>query len=562
MQIKRFTTLLVLIWAAIGLPKPTKIQNILANKLQFGDKRIIIECFRGVGKSFVSAAFVCFLLLENPQLKILVVSQSQTMAIEFIRFVKRILESLPCFKHLVGEKDQTWSDTAFDVACKKPDKAPSVKAVGITGQMTGSRADIIIADDIETLSNSLSVSSRLKIAEMVKEFEAILKPNGRIIFLGTPQLEDSLYNKLEERGYEVFIIPARYPDSAQCKSYGERLAPEIYNEVVSNTNLIGHSTEPERFTDLDLIERENSYGKSGFNLQYMLDTRLKDADRYPLKLKDLIVMDCDIDKAPMGVIWGSSPELYYNDLQCIGINNDKFVKPFQYIGGDWQNYSGAMMAIDPSGKGTDETAYAITKFLNGYVYLLAVGGIQNGYSEMSLEALAKIAALYKVNDILTESNFGQGMFNKLLEPFLLKYHPCNLDERNSNTQKEYRIIDTLEPVMNRHKLIVAKSVVEDDKKSTERMYSGEDAPKYQLFYQMTRIARIKKCLAHDDRIEVVSTAVGYWVDRMNADIDRIKKENDEALRDADYKKFMEAAMRQNPDYSRQMRGNTIDRELY
>jgi hypothetical protein len=561
MQIKRFTTLLVLIWAAIGLPKPTKIQTILANKLQFGDVRTIIECFRGVGKSFVAAAFVCFLLLQDPQLKILVASQSQTMAIEFIRFVKRILESLPIFNHLVGDKSQTWSDTAFDVACKKPDKAPSVKAVGITGQMTGSRADVIIADDVETLANSLSVSSRLKIAEMVKEFEAILKPNGRIIFLGTPQLEDSLYNKLEERGYEVFIIPARYPNMEQCKSYGERLAPEIYNEVVCKPSLIGHTTEPERFTDLDLMARENSYGHSGFNLQYMLDTRLSDANRYPLKLKDLIVMDCDIDKAPVGVIWASNSELIHQDLPCIGINNDRFLKPFQIIG-DYSDYSGAMMAIDPSGKGTDETTYAITKFLNGYVYLLAVGGFRNGYSEDVLEALAKLSAFYKVNNIQVEGNFGQGMFNKLFEPFLIKYHSCNLEEIHSSIQKEYRIIDKLEPVMNRHKLIVAKSVVENDKKLTEKMYSGEDAPKYQLFYQMTRMARIKKCLAHDDRIEVVSTAVGYWVERMNADVDRIRAEQESELRDVDYRRFMNAAMKQNPKYKRMMGGNTIDRELY
>ncbi|WP_270994138.1 phage terminase large subunit, partial [Listeria seeligeri] len=99
------------------------------------------------------------------------------------------------------------SNLAFDVGPAQPDQSPSVKSVGINGQLTGSRADTIIADDIEVPKNSMTVVQREKLAELVKEFDAVLKPGGEIIYLGTPQTEESLYNKLPERGYVIRIWP-------------------------------------------------------------------------------------------------------------------------------------------------------------------------------------------------------------------------------------------------------------------------------------------------------------------------------------------------------------------
>ena len=78
--------------------------------------------------------------------------------------------------------------------------------------MSGARADEVIADDVEVPNNSYTQPMRDKLSEAVKEFEAILKPNGKITFLGTPQVENSVYLTLEERGYETRIWTARYPE--------------------------------------------------------------------------------------------------------------------------------------------------------------------------------------------------------------------------------------------------------------------------------------------------------------------------------------------------------------
>ena len=174
---------------------------------------------------------------------------------------------------------------------------------------------------------------RDKLGEAIKEFEAIVKPEGsRTIFLGTPQTEQSIYNKLQERGYKIRYWTARYPSEKQLKSYGSNLAP-----IIGNTwehELIGKATDPLRFDEKDLLEREASYGRIGFNMQFQLDTTLSDLDRYPLKLKDLVVLNLNPTTAPEKVVWASSPELQWNDLPNVGLQGDGYFRPMQ-TQGDW-----------------------------------------------------------------------------------------------------------------------------------------------------------------------------------------------------------------------------------
>ena len=59
--------------------------------------------------------------------------------------------------------------------------------------------------------------------------------------------------------------------------------------------------------------------------------------------------------------------------------------------------------------------------------------------------------------IVVESNFGDGMFSKLLSSIHAKTYPVSIEEVRHNTQKEVRIIDTLEPVMMQHRLILMRS---------------------------------------------------------------------------------------------------------
>ena len=533
--LRDFRNFTYLVWQHLGLPEPTPVQYDIANYLQDSPKRCIIEAFRGVGKSYITAAYVVHQLLLDPQLKFMVVSASKARADDFSTFTQRIITELPICQHLVAREGQRWSKIAFDVAPAKASGSPSVKSVGVTGQLTGSRADIIIADDVEVPNNSMTHMMREKLGETVKEFDAVLKPDGKIIYLGTPQNEMSLYNVLLARGYEMRVWPARYPTLERSeKAYGGRLAPLLYDTLQKEGNAVyGLPTDAKRFDDEDLLERELSYGRSGFALQFMLDTSLSDANKYPLKLSDLLVMSCDKDTAPEKVVYGIMKPV--SDVPNVGLSGDKFYAPEDTIGR--ANYTGSVLAIDPSGRGSDETAYAVVKMLNGFLYVVDAGGVEGGYSDSTLQHLTDLAKIHSVNMVLIESNFGDGMFTELLKPYMTKTYPCTMEEVRHNTQKESRIIDTLEPVMNQHRLVVDPKVIQKDYDSVQHM-PPDKGIKYMLTYQMTRITKVRGALAHDDRLDVLAMAVQYWVDQMAADADsEIQVRKDELL-DAELDKFM------------------------
>ena len=534
-QLQDFRNFTYLVWQHLGLPEPTPIQYDIAHYLQHSPKRCIIEAFRGVGKSYITAAYVVHQLLLDPQLKFMVVSASKARADDFSTFTQRIITELPICQHLVAKDGQRWSKIAFDVAPAKASGSPSVKSVGVTGQLTGSRADIIIADDVEVPNNSMTHMMREKLGETVKEFDAVLKPDGKIIYLGTPQNEMSLYNTLTTRGYDMRVWPARYPTLERAeKAYGGRLAPSLYEYLQDNLEAVyGLPTDSKRFDDEDLLERELSYGRSGFALQFMLDTSLSDANKYPLKLADLMIMSCDRDTAPEKVVYGIMKPL--NELPNVGLSGDKFYAPEETLGRS--EYTGSILAIDPSGRGSDETAYAIVKMLNGFLYVVDAGGIAGGYSQETLQTLADLAKIHRVNMVLVESNFGDGMFTELMKPYLEKTYPVTMEEVRHSKQKEHRIIDTLEPVMNQHKLVIDPKVIQKDYDSVQSM-PPERAVKYMLTYQLTRITKQRGALAHDDRLDVLAMAVQYWVDQMAADADKqmVSKRNE--LLEEELYKFM------------------------
>jgi len=528
---KDFRYFLVVVWRHLQLPDPTPVQLDIADYMQTGPSRRIIEAFRGVGKSWMAAAYVLWLLRNDPQKKIMVVSASKTRADDFAQFCLRLIREMPLLQCLDPDReDQRSASNRFDVRPAIPDQSPSVKSVGVFGQLTGSRADLILPDDVEVPNTSWTVGMREKLLASVGEFNAILKPGGEIMFLGTPQTEESVYNKLRLRGYDCRIWPARYP--AKPEKYGEALAPVIREDC---HELKGKPTDPRRFSEMDLLEREASYGRSQFTLQFQLDTTLSDLQRFPLRLTDLMVLEID-DHAPEKLVWSAGAEYRITDLPAVGFSGDYYHRP-AFIHGEWLPFTGVVMFIDPSGRGKDETAYAIVAHLNGNLYLLESGAYADGYTEAVLEGLAKAARRRKVNLVLLEDQFGQGMLQSLLQPYLRTHHPCTIEPVRSNVQKERRIINALEPVMNQHRLVVNRSVVELDAKPRDAD-SIETALAYQLFHQLTHLTVDKGCLQHDDRLDALAGAVEYWNESLAIDEDRAMKERQAELWDLELEAYI------------------------
>lgn len=524
---ENFWAFVYIVWKSIGLPKPTPIQVDIAQFLQNPPSdRVIIQGFRGVAKSFLTCAYAVWRLWSDRDLKVLIVSASSDRADANARFIKSIIHTIPFLEDMKADKTQLDTQNLFSVGGAKADISPSVKSVGITGQITGTRADLLISDDVEVPKNSGTQLQRDKLAEAVKEYDAILKPNGQIIYLGTPQNEASLYNTLQQRGYITRIWPVLYPESqVERESYGGNLAPFIAQRYDSDQEKwAGKPTDPERFDDIEIAKRKLSYGRAGFALQFMLNTNLSDYEKYPLKVSDLIVEELDMHETSTKWSWANGIQQRLQDIPCVAMKGDMYYAPLSRSP-ETMPYTGTVMAIDPSGRGTDESSYAIMKSLNGYLFLMDVGGFEEGYSDLTLTKMAQLAKFWEVNEVVVEANFGDGMFTKVMTPIFSKIHPCVITEVKNTKQKELRIIDTLEPVLMRHKLIVNRSVIEND----YRRYETNQA--YSLIYQMTRICRDKNAIAHDDRLDAVTMATSYWLDNMDVDSDKLPEVSEMELED-------------------------------
>jgi len=523
-----FRYFLTAIWAHLKLPAPTRAQLCIADYLQHGPKRLQIQAFRGVGKSWITAAFVLWTLYKDPDQKIMVISASKDRADSFSIFCQRLILEVTWLSHLKPKSDdQRWSRVSFDVGPAKPHQAPSVKSVGITGQLTGSRADLMILDDVEVPGNSMTELMREKLLQLCTEAESILTPKktSRIMYLGTPQTTFTIYRKLAERNYRPFVWPARYPK--KLSNYEGLLAPQLQDDIDQGVEPWG-VTDPDRFNDDDLIEREAAMGRSNFMLQFMLDTTLSDAEKFPLKMADLIVTSVNPESAPESIIWCSDPKNIIKELPTVGLPGDYFYSPMQLQGG-WDPYSETICSVDPSGRGTDETAAAYISQRNGFLYLHQMRAYKDGYSDNTLLDILRGCRKFKVTKLLIETNFGDGIVAELFKKHLQQTKQnIDVEEVRANVRKEDRIIDALEPVLNQHRLVVDRSVIDWD------YNSNKDAPPeerllYMLFYQMSRMCREKGAVKHDDRLDALAQGVKYFTDAMSisANQEMIKRKMEE-----------------------------------
>ena len=507
-----FKLFLQALWGQLDLPSPTRAQYAIADYLQHGPKRLQIQAFRGVGKSWITGAFVLWTLFNNAEKKIMIISASKERADNMSIFLQKLIIETPWLSHLQPKSDDArWSRISFDVNCS-PHQAPSVKSVGITGQLTGSRADLMILDDIEVPGNSMTEMMREKLLQLCTEAESILTPkqDSRIMYLGTPQTTFTIYRKLAERNYRPFVWPARVP--RKLSNYEGLIAPQL-QEDIDNGAEAWDVTDPDRFSSDDLLEREAAMGRSNFMLQFMLDTSLSDAEKFPLKFQDLIITSVNPTQAPDSVVWCSDPRNVLKDLPTVGLPGDYFYSPMQ-LQGEWSEYSETICSIDPSGRGTDETAATYISQKNGFLYVHEVRAYRDGYSDNTLLDILRGCKKYNVTKLVIETNFGDGIVSELFKKHLQQTKQnIGVEEVRANVRKEERIIDALEPIMNQHRLIVDRGVVEWDYSSNK-----DEAPEkrllYMLFYQMSRMCREKYAIKHDDRLDSLAQGVKYFTDAM------------------------------------------------
>lgn len=559
-----FRVFLTLVWRHLLGCDPNPIQLDLAYWLQHGPDRAIIMAFRGFSKSWITGAYALWRLYCDPDEKIMVVSGSLKRAIATSTWCFSLVMTMDLLAHMRPHASTRQSATAWDVGNCIPAQSASFTPFGIGGQLVGFRGSCIIPDDVETQTNSLTVVMREKIEESVKEFESVLTPGGVIKYLGTPHDIDSLYMKLlrlkDAAGKPVYsarIWPALFPTEEEIKKYGKLLAPYITSQLGKlGPTAVGHSTMPMRFTDEDLEKRRAAMGNSEFRLQFMLDLAGSLIDKFPLKLKDLLVMDLDAKKAPEEIVWGINQQNVDRDLPVMGFDGDFYHRP-AHIGTHYAPYSRKIAYLDGSGRGEDETAVAIGGELYGRVFVLDMYASKDGYGPETLKAIAKLLVRWGVTTLYIEANFGDGMMTALLKPVIQaeweahakriagargfvgrhdKDEPTGTlieEVKSGKVQKEKRMLSVLEPATQQHRVVINREVILYDHRSVNAMDGEDTRHRYALGYQYTHLTREKDCLGHDDRLESLAGLLAMFAAELGVDPEgialRAKQERSDAL---------------------------------
>ncbi len=523
---KSFDTFLKDLMKLLGFGT-TDLQLDIGDYIVNGGINIMVQAQRGQAKTTIAAAFAVWSLIHHPSFRIVIVSAGESLANEISTLIIRVIDTmsaLECMRADPREGDRT-SVEHYDIhySLKGVEKSPSVACVGITSNLPGKRADILIPDDIESPKNSLTAEQRARLSHLTLEFSSIAtgKPEhnipGRIIWLGTPQSVDSIYNELPGRGVKVRIWTGRYPTPEQIENYGDMLAPYITSRLESNPELgmgggllgdQGQPTDPQLANEETLQTKELD-SKSNFQLQRMLNTRLSDALRFPLKTTALVLMRLDASRMVPVSITAGFTKAHLQTITSAGMSWQ--VNTPQHVSNETVACPDLIMYIDPAGGGlnADENGYSVTGQMNGNVFLFDWGGVPGGYSKSSTLALARVAARWKVSKVIIEKNFGFGAFREVFTPILHELHKCAVEDDMVTGQKEIRIINTLEPVLGRSALIVNSAIVDMDDQQA-RVHGVQKAVTYSLFHQLARITRTRGALVHDDRLDSVEGGVRYW----------------------------------------------------
>lgn len=505
----------------------TPMQRDIAWYMQHGPRKRMVQAQRGEAKSTLAALYAVWCLIQDQSYRVLIVSGGEDQASDVARLVILLIEQwhLLCWLRPDKTRGDRTSYEDYDVHCdlKPIDKSASVSCVGVTANLQGKRADLLIPDDVETTKNSLTQTMRDHLLALTKDFSSI-NTHGETLYLGTPQTKDSIYKTLASRGFSIRIWPGRYPTNEELMRYApDTVAPMIMEAIEADPSLQtggglagnrGKPSDPMRYDEEALIEKELDWGPEGFNLQYMLDTTLSDAMRTKIKLADFIVGTWDAMAAPEIIQYSAEPRTLRKADGVVQLQQERMY----YAAASSQHfapYTHKVMAIDPAGNGGDEVSFAVGGACSSYIHILALGGLIGGMSSENMRTILNLCLDLEVYDIKVENNMGHGTVVSLMLAEIEKMRNEGLIPEGINLgvegyyavgQKEKRIIDTVSPLTRRHRLVILESAIEMDIEYANKHPIAKRTVASGL-YQLANITYDRGSLAMDDRGDAVQGVV-------------------------------------------------------
>lgn len=415
-------------WNAVQGMETPPVHCRIADWLQAcwdnGDTKMLLMAFRSCGKSTLVGLFCAWLLWRDADLRILVLAAESTLAGKMVRNIKKIIERHPFTKSLKPSNPDQWAADRFTIKREAELRDPSVLAAGITGNITGSRADLVIYDDVEVPNTSRSIDLRDDLRERIAESHFTLAAGGRQIFVGTPHTYFSIYAdapRIELDEETAFLNDFK------------RLEVPILDDR-------GQSAWPERYRAKDIEAIRIERGPNKFLSQMML----RPINVVESRLNTALLQFYD---APL------HDHLAQNSLQ-LKIGEMKMVSCSAW----WDPAFGAA-------KG-DSSVLAIVfsddknrRYLHHLEYITVKESDERSEAVQQCEVIANLVMRYFVPRLAIETNGIGGFLPGTLKQVFKKYKvPCAILEKHSSEKKSTRILEAYDALMAAKSLYVHNAV--------------------------------------------------------------------------------------------------------
>jgi predicted phage terminase large subunit-like protein len=399
------------------------IASWLEDAYERNEAHLLLQAFRSCGKSSVVGVFAAWLLYKDPSLRILVLAADEMLAKKMVRNVKRIIERHPLTMYLRPEKIDQWGSDRFTVHRDLELRDPSMLAKGITSNITGSRADIIICDDVEVPKTCDTALKREELRQTLTETAFVLAAQGKQIYVGTPHTWYSIYSDVPRKDIGE--------QSPFLNDY-ERLTIPILDKK-------NRSAWPERYTQDDIAHIKRKVGPNKFRSQMMLEP-VNIAEGY-LNARQLRFYDAVLVKSA--------------ELKSLFLDGKRLVSCSAYwdpsFGG--RTSDGSVLAV----VFTDENG---TYYLHHLEYI-RIGVLSKQDDEATAQCRIVVDVLKKmyVPSVTVEINgIGRFLPNILRREIAKAGIACAVIELNNSTSKNTRIIEAFDAVMAARALLVNKTV--------------------------------------------------------------------------------------------------------
>ncbi len=150
--------------------------------------------------SFKSSVFdiglVCWEIARNPNIRILVCSETGKQARKFVELSKQIIDSAWYRERFgVHRSKVKWVAGAFTSALRtdRHTKEPTLQAAGVGEVWTGSHWDLVLADDVVSQENTKTPEALVTMENWMGEVMAQLDPGCRLMLIGTLHHYNDLY---------------------------------------------------------------------------------------------------------------------------------------------------------------------------------------------------------------------------------------------------------------------------------------------------------------------------------------------------------------------------------